>query len=58
VGGQVYASLGASVLFGGVAVLAVAAAILALVVFPQAGESQVPVDDLAASLPFATPTLG
>ena len=58
VGGQVYASLGASVLFGGVAVLAVAAAILALVVFPRAGESQVPVDDLAASLPFATPTLG
>jgi PPP family 3-phenylpropionic acid transporter len=58
VGGQVYASLGASVLFGSVAVLAVAAAILALVVFPRAGESQVPVDDLAASLPFATPTLG
>jgi PPP family 3-phenylpropionic acid transporter len=58
VGGQVYASLGASVLFGSVAVLAVVAAILALVVFPRAGESQVPVDDLAASLPFATPTLG
>ncbi len=58
VGGQVYASLGAEVLFGGAAALAVAAAIVALVVFPRAGEAGVPVDDLAASLPFAAPTLG
>ena len=58
VGGQVYASLGASALFGGAAVLGVAAAILAVLVFPRAGEPQVAVDDLAASLPFAAPTLG
>ena len=58
VGGQVYAGLGAEVLFGGAAVLAVASAILALAVFPRAGESQVPLDEAAASLPFTAPTLG
>jgi PPP family 3-phenylpropionic acid transporter len=58
VGGQVYAGLGSTALFAGAAVLAVAAAILALAVFPHAGALRVLEDDLAASLPFTAPTLG
>jgi MFS family permease len=58
VGGQVYAGLGSAALFGGAAALAVAAAILALVVFPHADASRIREDDPAASLPFAAPTLG
>jgi MFS family permease len=58
VGGQIYAVLGSGALFGGAAVLAVASAILALTVFPRAGEGPVPLDEAAASLPFVAPTLG
>ena len=58
VGGQVYAGLGSTALFAGAAVLAVAAAILALAVFPHAGAPRVLEDELAASLPFMAPTLG
>jgi len=58
VGGQVYAVLGSTALFAGAAVLAVAAALLALAVFPHAGAARVLEDDLAASLPFMAPTLG
>ena len=58
VGGQVYAGLGSAALFGGAAALAVAAAVLALVVFPHADASRIREDDPAASLPFAAPTLG
>ena len=58
VGGQVYAVLGSGALFGAAAVLAVASAILALAVFPRAGEGPVPLDEAAASLPFVAPTLG
>ena len=58
VGGQVYAGLGFAALFGGAAALAVAAAVLALVVFQHADESRIREDDTAASLPFAAPTLG
>ncbi len=58
VGGQVYAGLGSTALFGGAAVLAVAAAILALAVFPHAGVPGVLEDDFVASLPFTAPTLG
>jgi hypothetical protein len=36
----------------------VAAAVLALVVFPHADASRIREDDPAASLPFAAPTLG
>jgi len=58
VGGQVYAGLGSTALFAGAAVLAVAAAILALAVFPRAGVPRTIADDPAASLPFTAPTLG
>jgi PPP family 3-phenylpropionic acid transporter len=58
VGGQVYAGLGSAALFAGAALLAVAAAVLALVVFPHADASRIREDDPAASLPFTAPTLG
>ncbi len=58
VGGQVYAGLGSTALFAGAAAFAVAAAILALVVFPRAGAPRVLADDPTASLPFMAPTLG
>ena len=57
-GGEVYAGLGSGVLFAGAAAFAVAAAILALAVFPRAGTPRALEDDPAASLPFMAPTLG